>query len=103
MPAKVPQQPLTAAFLYAVRHCLQSISSYATVPDQLGVTLIPDKSGLVVCSTNRATISYARLVPSPLALKKRVILSTDFCEQMLRLAAGARTLRLAVKRHIRTL
>lgn len=52
----------------------------------------------MVCSTNRATISYARLVPSPLALKKRVILSSDFCEQMLRLATSARTLRLAVKK-----
>jgi hypothetical protein len=94
MPEIMPQHRVPAAFLHGVEHCLLSINSYASVPDQLGITLIQDGRDIRLFST-RCTISTARL-PPPFRLNERVILSTEFCEQMLVLAKSAKTLRFEV-------
>ena len=68
----------------AIQDCMPSISSYATVPDQLGITMLQDGRDLRLFATNRSTIS-ASSVRMNIGLRDRVILSTPFCEQMLRL------------------
>jgi hypothetical protein len=96
MPREMPRQHVPAAFLHGVAHCIHSVSAYATVPEQLGVTLIKDRQDLRLFSTNRSTISTARVRWAELKLEKRVILSTAFCEQVLTLAKTAKTLRFDV-------
>ena len=78
----------------------QSISSYATVPDQLGVTVLSEGRDLRLFSTNRATITAARARIPDFKLQERVILSTDFCQQLLRLnkdAPADKTRQLAIR------
>jgi hypothetical protein len=93
-------QSVPAAFLHAVEHCLRSIKDgpNLTVPEQLGVTLIPEKRDwLWLCSADQMTLRYTCLTSSPLKLKQRVTLSADFCRQMLRLAASTKTWRIDIE------
>ena len=75
-------------FFQGVEDCLQSISSYATVPDQLGITMLMDGRDIRMFATNRATITAAK-VRIPDFVMPRVILATDFCQQMLKLNKDA--------------
>jgi hypothetical protein len=94
-------QSVPAAFLHAVEHCLRSIKDgpNLTVPEQLGVTLIPEKrdSLLWLYSADQMTLRYACLTSSPIKLKQRAILSAEFCRQMLRLAASTKTWRIDIE------
>lgn len=74
----------TKAFLSAVSACMRSTTSDTSVPDYLGVTLIPDDKYTDIFSTNNYTLTHAS-VPSKSGLKERVILSADFCRQLLAL------------------
>jgi DNA polymerase III sliding clamp (beta) subunit (PCNA family) len=77
----------TKEFLECIATCLRSVSADTSVPDQLGVTLIYKPHTLLLCSTNHATMSSAKIkMPTPPPFKDRVILSTPFCEQLLRIA-----------------
>lgn len=77
--------PLPAGDLApAIKSCLRSVSPDTSVPDQLGVTLIPGKKGIDLYSINGASMSR-EFVPG-LSLPQRVVLSAPFCEQLVQLA-----------------
>ena len=103
----MPRQTMqvTAQFLDGIQHCLQSGSDYATVPEQLGVTLIADGYEVKLFSTDVTTMAFAQLkLPQKCVVlhqwrpRKRIILWREFCEQMLKLAAQAQTTRLVLHR-----
>lgn len=74
------------AFFEAVDLAIQCVANEATVPEQLGVNLLPGpKDTVSIYSTNEKSLFHARL-KTYRPLKKRVILSTEFCKQMLSLA-----------------
>ncbi len=74
-------------FISAVDECLLSVGNDASVPDQLGVTIIPDGKELAICATNNATMTYSRVALSRKCdLKDRTTISTEFCKQLLKLS-----------------
>jgi hypothetical protein len=92
---------IAGRFFAAIEHCLRGVSPFSTIAEHLGVTVIPNGRSVSLFSTDRETISHAEL---PLAngtglkQRRRVTLNVEFCEQMLRLAKQAQTVRLAVRR-----
>lgn len=74
-------------FRAAVECCMKSISTDTSIPDQLGITLVLGESkDLHLFSTNNSTISTAKvLLPGLPPFKKRIVLSGDFCKQLLEL------------------
>jgi DNA polymerase III sliding clamp (beta) subunit (PCNA family) len=76
----------TETFLAAIESCMRSVDADTSVPDQLGITIIPMEDNLHLYSTNGMTLSRA-IVPidKECPIKKRVVLSKLFCEQMLSL------------------
>jgi hypothetical protein len=90
---------VTAEFCRGVAYCLKSVSAYARTPDQLGVTVIADGRELRLFATNKKTISYAKvLLPQvpPGPVPQHTLLPAEFCQQLLRLAAQAQTVRLGL-------
>lgn len=84
-------------FVAAVSACLRSVTTDPSVPDQLGITVIPGKKSIDLYSTNGVTISFASVpVSGKVALSRRVVLSSHFCEQLVRLARGDKKARLVV-------
>lgn len=76
-------------FVDAVAACLRSVVADPSVPDQTGITVIPGKKELALYATNGATISHVSVpVTGKTALRRRVVLSGPFCEQLVRLARG---------------
>ncbi len=72
------------ALIEGLGFCLRSVGNDVSVPDQLGVTIIPRDDGFVnLFSTNDKTLCCSS-VKSRTPLKKRVILSADFCRQLIR-------------------
>jgi DNA polymerase III sliding clamp (beta) subunit (PCNA family) len=67
-----------------IKVCLRSVTDDTSVPDQLGVTLIQDGQDLLLFATNHATLSHCR-VKCPLEIKKNVVLSQHFCEELVKL------------------
>jgi DNA polymerase III sliding clamp (beta) subunit (PCNA family) len=85
MPKPLGTSPkLSAPFLAAVEGCLRSVSADTSAPDYMGVTLIPRKDRVELFSTNDNTLSYATVKAKDL-LSSRAILSTPFCEQLIKL------------------
>lgn len=83
-------------FVEAVRGCLRSVSPDTSVPDQLGVTLIPKKKSVEMYSINGASMSMARVpLSGPQTVRRRVVVAAPFCEQMVRLAGGGKKAALA--------
>ena len=77
------------AFIAALGGCLRSVSPDTSVPDQLGVTLIPRKKSIDMYSINGASMSRASVsLSGEQSLGRRVVLPAPFCEQLIRLAAG---------------
>lgn len=73
-------------FLAAIKTCMRSVSADTSVPDQLGITLLPKGDKLHLYSTNNSTISHAIVdLTSKCPLKDRVVLHAKFCEQLLEL------------------
>ncbi len=70
-------------FLDGVDNCMKSISDDAV--DNAGMFLVPEDNGLTLYTSDRKSVSYARISQNP-ELKKRAILSHDFCKQMLALS-----------------
>jgi hypothetical protein len=89
---------VAAQFFTGIKRLLLSTTEHATVADHLGITLIPNGQQLKMFSTDVATMSHC-IVPLPPghSLDKRIIVPPLFCREMLRLAKGARTVRLAVR------
>ncbi len=74
-------------FISAVDECLLSVGNDASVPDQLGVTIIPDGKELAICATNNATLTHSKVALSGKCdLKSPITLSTEFCRQLIKLA-----------------
>jgi hypothetical protein len=72
-------------FLDAVTFAVQCVASEASVPEQLGVNLLAkSKDSASVYATNEKSLFYTK-VKTDKALPKRVILSEEFCKQMLTL------------------
>lgn len=74
-------------FLASISACLRSVSAGGTIPDVLGVTLIPHpegEKGLFLFATDDNTISCSRLTEK-CSLKERVILPEAFCKQLVSL------------------
>lgn len=81
----------------ALRGCLRSTSPDTSVPDQLGVTLIPKKKSIDMYSVNGATMSRASVaLAGDQRLRGRVIVKSEFCEQLVRLAAGDKKAELVI-------
>ena len=77
----------TGKFMAAIEGCMRSVSDDTSRPDYQGITLIPEKQ-LSIFSTDSRTISCTWLDDPAMKIKKRCILSTDFCLQMLALYKG---------------
>lgn len=74
------------ALIEALRICVKGVGNDMSSPAQLGVTFVPDDERLCLYSTNNATITQATMkAAASLPIDKRVIMSTEFCEQLLRL------------------
>lgn len=75
-----------AEFLLAVESLMRSVGVDVAVPEQLGITLIPEGDKLAIYSTNNLTLSRAIIgYDGDLPFEGPVTLSKDFCDQMLRL------------------
>lgn len=71
------------SFLATLACVMESVSTDTTVPDQMGVTFIPEANGVGMYATNNATMSYGHFnVKWP----KRVILPAAFCQRLVALA-----------------
>jgi DNA polymerase III sliding clamp (beta) subunit (PCNA family) len=79
--------------LDAIDNCMRSVSIDTSVPDQLGVTLIPVKEQIKLFATNNNTLSHSIL---PGKLKQRVILPAQFCEQLLKLCKNEKQVALTI-------
>jgi hypothetical protein len=76
--------PLDDEFFTAIDNCLQSVAKHSTVPETTGITLIPNHSQLDLFATDRMTMTRAKLKKHS-EFNRRVTLSAEFCEQLLRL------------------
>lgn len=73
-------------FIAAIKGCLRSVSPDTSVPDQLGVTLIPKKKSIDMYSINGASMSRATVsLSGAQSLSRRVCIAAPFCEQLVRL------------------
>jgi DNA polymerase III sliding clamp (beta) subunit (PCNA family) len=78
----VPIIPL----LDAIETCMRSVGSDQSNPQGMGITLIANDKSVSLYSTNDATLSYAKVTADkPITWKGPVILSSSFCEQLLKL------------------
>lgn len=74
------------AFIEAVSSCMRSLKEDTSIPDSMGVTLAYNKKGIDLFATNDATISTSRVNTKREMDDFRVVISGDFCRQMLSLA-----------------
>ena len=103
-PLRVPALPRkncikgnSAKFFAAVEHCMRSVPRHCSECNQLGITLIPDGGTVSLFSTDKQTLSHAKVqLPEVTRFKHCVILPAEFCRQMLRLAKAAQTTRFAL-------
>jgi len=84
-------------FIAALEGCLRSVSPDTSVPDQLGVALVPKKGSIDMYSLNGASMSRASVkLSGAQPLKQRTVLAAPFCEQLVRLASGDKGAELVV-------
>lgn len=83
-------------FFAAVDDCLQSVAPYATQPDLLGITMIPTNGRASLFSSNNSTLSHSTF-KLKYKMKNRVILSADFCRQVLRMQKDAEKTALEIR------
>lgn len=76
------------AFLEAIDACMRSLKEDTSMPDSLGITLEFDGESTKFYATNDATISYAYVKNKTRDLPEvsRLVLSGNFCRQMLALS-----------------
>lgn len=73
-------------FLESIDTCLRSVSSDTSKPEHLGITLLPDKDNLEFYSTDSHTITHTKFaLQGGNQIKKRVVLSAEFCRQLTQL------------------
>jgi DNA polymerase III sliding clamp (beta) subunit (PCNA family) len=73
-------------FLEAIDSAMRSLKEDTSMPDSLGITLAMSGSDIHLYATNDATISYANVKVKPYTTEFRVVLSGNFCRQMLLIA-----------------
>jgi len=83
-------------FVPAIECCMQSISNDTSIPDQLGMTIVPNGKDLYMYATDNHTLSHAK-VRVETTLPGRVILSKPFCEQLVELTKNKEPFRLIVQ------
>lgn len=76
---------ITPTIVEAFKLALRSVSTDSTTPDKVGVTLLPVDGGLHIFSTDDATMTRVEMPVGKAALKKRVIVTTAFCNQIITL------------------
>ena len=97
MPKPNPAEALPVdmtAFLQAISDCTKSLREDTSMPDSLGITISVENDIIKFYATNDATISYSTVKVKSHATNYRVVLSGNFCRQMLSLA------KLSDKKHI---
>ena len=88
---------IAGRFFAGIECCMPSVETHAVVKDKLGITIIPDTNALRLYSTNGQTMTKVTLpLPKKNKFKERVILSGEFCTQMLHLAKRAAITRLFI-------
>lgn len=86
--------------LAAIDLVMISVSSDTTIPDQMGVTFIPEDGGVGLFSTNHHSMSY-NYVKLPKTWPHRVILPALFCQQLRSLGGKRKEIALEVyKDHV---
>lgn len=81
---KATKIKVKASILHAaLTRCLRSTTDDTSVPEHLGVTFLPGDDGVHLYSTNRKTLSHFVLPAAK--IKKRAIVPTEFCTQVLAL------------------
>jgi hypothetical protein len=83
-PAEVTLPCDLNALVAALRCCIGSVSNDMTVPDQLGVTLLPDGDRLLLFSTDGLTMTRAHVKLTG-EFGPRAILSGAFCKLLIKL------------------
>lgn len=81
-------------FLEAIDSCTRSLKEDTSMPDSLGITLEFSSQQVDLFATNDATISYARVELKQPTKLKRIVLSGNFCRQVIALS------KLEGKKHI---
>lgn len=83
----------------AFKTCLMSVGTDTSVPEQLGVTVIPDGEKLLLFSTNFATMTHVTVpVTGSSTLKERVILPRAFVQQFVQMVKGGEETLLVIRR-----
>lgn len=89
MPKPDPKNALSVKmdeFLEALESCMRSLKEDTSMPDSLGITLEFGSQQIDMFATNDATISYARVKSTKQQTEARVVISGNFCRQMISLA-----------------
>lgn len=89
MPKPDPKKALPVempAFVAALESCMRSLKEDTSMPDSMGITLISGGTNLDMYATNDATISYAAVKLTKSIPNERVVISGDFCRQLVSLA-----------------
>lgn len=74
------------AFLDAIESCSRSLKEDTSMPDSLGITLAYNNKAIDLYATNDSTISTARVKTKQELKDFRVVISGEFCRQMLSLS-----------------
>lgn len=86
--ANRPTIKINTQVVEAFKLALRSVSSDSTMPDKIGVTILPISDGAYVFSTDDITLTRVRINASDknkMLLKKRTIITTAFCNQIISL------------------
>ncbi len=78
------------ALLDSIKNCIRSIIKDESIPEQVGVTLIPDEGHTNFYSSDGATLSHSSIT-MPTGLEERAIISAPFCRQLLKLASKSKS------------
>lgn len=100
---EVPKLPVDAGrFLQALEACMFSIGNDTSQADHMGVTFIRDDNQLLMFATDRSTITHGVVsIKGKYPFNGRVIVPTDFCQELLRIAKGATELHMEItKEHV---
>lgn len=74
--------PISDKFVKAISAQLISTSADTSVPDQLGVTLVPEDDIINLYSTDSKTLTWGIAHKMKGIVKKRCVLPAPFCEQL---------------------
>lgn len=79
---------LNAELLAKFESCLRSVSDDTSIPDYLGITVIPEKKALTLYTTDSVRLSEAKVqLKKSLGIKERIIIPAKFVNAMLQLCA----------------